>query len=139
MCLPTIRRFGARSFDLRLPNMRSKKRDDHSHGLILDCKDVFEPCDHSARPSGEPGRSIDQLRGDAKGVAAPLHTAFQYVAHAKFAADLADIDRLALVLEAGLAGDYEQPAEARSRRADGRTSSPARVVDTRQRSCLLLI
>jgi hypothetical protein len=46
------------------------------------------------------------------------HAAFQQVAHAQFAADLADVDGLALVGEAGVAGDHEQCGNARESRGD---------------------
>jgi hypothetical protein len=61
------------------------------------------------RPRG----GIDQLRGNANAVPDQPHAALQHVAHAELAPDLTDIDSLALVLEAGVASDDEQLAEAR--------------------------
>ena len=60
--------------------------------------------------------SVDQLAGDAHAVAGLAHAAFEHVAHAKLAADLPDVERLALVGEARIAGDDEQRLEARQRR-----------------------
>jgi len=53
------------------------------------------------------GRGFDQLRGDANPIASLAHTAFQHIANAEFAADLLDIDGVALVGEAGVSGDHE--------------------------------
>src|SRR5438552_7186611 len=64
------------------------------------------------------GFGIDQLRGDAHPVAALAHAAFEHIAHAEFAADLLHIDRLALVGEARIAGDDEEPADAAERGDD---------------------
>ena len=46
------------------------------------------------------------------------HAAFQHVAHAQLAAHLLHVDRPALVGEARVARDDEQPADARQRRDD---------------------
>jgi len=43
---------------------------------------------------------------------------FKYIAHAQFAPDLLHVDRLALVGEARIAGDHEQPADAGERSDD---------------------
>ncbi|MCY1235083.1 hypothetical protein D9M72_476870 [compost metagenome] len=65
-----------------------------------------------------PARRIDQLPGNAQPVTALAHTAFEYVAHAQLLADALGIHRLALVGEARVARDDEQPADARQRGDD---------------------
>ena len=107
-----------RAFGLGLPDMRGEDCDDRAHNLILDGKDVLDLAVVVLGPAVSPCRSIDQLGGDANAVAPPPHAAFQHIAHAELAADLADIGRLALVLEAGIAGDHEQLAEPRQLRDD---------------------
>jgi hypothetical protein len=64
------------------------------------------------------GRRVDQLCGDAHALACLAHRAFEDVADAEFASDLLHIDRLALVGEAGVAGDDEEPADPRQRGDD---------------------
>ena len=64
------------------------------------------------------GGRIDQLRGDAQPIAGAADTAFERVADAKVATDLADIHRAALVGESRIAGDHEQRADARQCRRD---------------------
>ena len=64
------------------------------------------------------GRCIDELSGNAHAVRRLADAAFQHVAHAQFAADLLHIDRPALVGEARIARDDEQPADARQGRDD---------------------
>src|SRR6266849_5721725 len=61
---------------------------------------------------------VDQLAGDAHTLAGFAHRAFQDIADAKFAPDLLHIDTLALVREARIAGDYEEPADAAERGDD---------------------
>ena len=57
--------------------------------------------------------SIDQLAGDAHPVPSFPDRAFEDVAHAELARDLLHVDRFALVGEARIAGDHEQPGAAR--------------------------
>ena len=58
-------------------------------------------------------RRIDQLTGDAHHPATGFPEAsFQHVAHAEFAADPFDVDRLSLVGKVRIAGDHEQGIEA---------------------------
>lgn len=56
---------------------------------------------------------VDELAGDAHAAAHLAHAAFQHVAHAEFAPDLLHIHRAALVGEARVPRDDEQPADAR--------------------------
>ena len=80
--------------------MRRKECDDRAHHLVLDRKDVFELAVVVLGPSMAPRSSVDQLRRDADAVAASAHAAFQHIAYAQLAPDLAHVNRLPLVLEA---------------------------------------
>ena len=60
-----------------------------------------------------PVAGIDELPGDAHSVPGLAHAAFEHIAHAQFAPDLLHIDGPALVGEARIARDHEQPAHAR--------------------------
>ena len=64
------------------------------------------------------GRRVDQLRADAHPVPSFANRTFEDIAHAQFAADLFHIDRLALVGEARIAGDDEEPSDPRQRGDD---------------------
>src|ERR1700730_10885715 len=64
------------------------------------------------------GDRVDQLPGNADPIAAFAHRAFEHIAHAKLMPDLLRIGRLALVRETRIAGDDEQPADARERGND---------------------
>src|SRR5665213_3732366 len=64
------------------------------------------------------GCGVDQLTGNPDPVGRLADAAFQHVTHPEFAADLPDIDRFALVGEAGIARDNEQRLEARQRGDD---------------------
>src|SRR6267378_5838332 len=64
------------------------------------------------------GDRVDQLTGNADPVAAFAHRAFEHIAHAKLMPNLLRIGRLALVRETRIAGDDEQPADARERGND---------------------
>ena len=59
------------------------------------------------------GLGVDELRGDAHAVARLAHAAFEHIADAELASDLPHVDRLALVGEARIARDHEQPFDAR--------------------------
>src|SRR3546814_1848378 len=61
------------------------------------------------------GLGVDELNGDAQALTRRPHAAFQDVAHAEIAGDLPDVCSLALVDEARIAGDHEEPAQARER------------------------
>ena len=64
------------------------------------------------------GERVDQLRGDAHSTTRFAHRAFEDVAHTQFAPDLLNVNRLALVGEAGIASNDEQPADAAERGGD---------------------
>ena len=106
------------ALDLRPLELRRDRADDARGHLILQLEDIVERAFEAVRPEMRRGRSVDELPGDAHPVRRLAHAAFQHVAHAQFAADLPHVDRAALVGEAGVARDDEQPAHARQRRDD---------------------
>ena len=57
------------------------------------------------------GRGLDQLRGDAHSIGGLAHATLQHIAHAELASDLLHIDAAALISEAQIAGDHEEPAD----------------------------
>src|ERR1700730_11468703 len=65
-----------------------------------------------------PGSRFDQLRGDAHPCPGFADRAFEDIAHAQVAPDLLHIDALALVGEARIARDDEEPPDARECRDD---------------------
>src|SRR5258708_11457520 len=62
--------------------------------------------------------SLDQLAGNTNAATRFPDASFEHIAHAEFATDLLDVDRLALVGEARIAGDHEQRLEPRQRGDD---------------------
>ena len=65
-----------------------------------------------------PGARIDQLARYANPAAGFSHASFEHVPHAELAADLADIDGLALVGKRRVAGDDEELADPGQSRDD---------------------
>jgi len=61
------------------------------------------------------GRRVDKLHRDAHAARGATDAAFEHVANAEFASDLADVDDLAFVGEARVPGDDEQRAHPRQR------------------------
>ena len=60
-----------------------------------------------------PGFGLNQVREDAHAVTSLAHAPFQDIAHSKLASDLPNVHRLALVSEARIAGDHDQPFDPR--------------------------
>src|SRR4030095_6337613 len=54
------------------------------------------------------GHRVNELSAYSRPAACGLHTALQQITHTKLAADLLDVDCLALVGERGVSGDHEQ-------------------------------
>ena len=111
-------RLALRALDLRPLQLRRDRADDARGDLVLQLEDIVERAFETVRPEMRPGRGIDELPGDAHPVRGLAHAAFQHVAHAQLATDLLHVDRPALVGEARIARDDEQPANARQRRDD---------------------
>ena len=86
--------------------------------LILKLEHVFERTVEPVGPQMRAGLRLDQLRRDAHPVARFAHAAFEHVAHSQFAGDLPHVDGSAFVGGARVAGDNEQPADARERGDD---------------------
>ena len=104
---------------------------DHTIGdSVLEVEHVLRISVISVRPEMRAGLGFDELRCDAQAVAGLSHAPFKEVANAKLAPDLAHIDGLALVDEAGIARDHEQPLDVRETGRD--------VVDHPVREIVLL-
>jgi len=58
-------------------------------------------------------RCIDKLTCHANAIAGAADAAFQYIAHAEFAACEARVDRFTLKSETGIAGNDNEPAQFR--------------------------
>jgi hypothetical protein len=86
--------------------------------LFLKVEDIFEGAVEAVGPQMRGISRIDQLGADAHATAGLAHRAFQNITHPQFAPDLFHIDGLALVGEARIASDDEEPADARQRRDD---------------------
>ena len=113
-----FRRLALGALDLGPFELRRDRADDAFRDLVLQFEDVVERAFEALRPEMRAGRGVDQLPGDAHPVAGLAHAAFQHVAHAKLAADLLHVHGPALVGEARIARDDEQPADARQRGDD---------------------
>src|SRR3972149_10863116 len=87
---------------------------DHAAGdLVLDREHVVERPIVALRPQVIAGRRLDELPGDPDPVAALSDAAFEDVPNPELASDLADIHVPALVGEARVARDHEQPSQPR--------------------------
>src|SRR5215216_2538732 len=91
---------------------RDGAHDVHS-SPILQIEDVVERSLEAIRPQMRPGRRIDELRRDAHPVPHLAHATFEHVVYAQLATDLLHVHGPALVDEARIARDHEQPTEAR--------------------------
>ena len=102
-----------RALDLGATKIRLDDSDDARGDLVLQIEHVFERAVELVGPKMRAGLGLDQLGRDAQPAARLAHAALQHIAHAKLAPDLPDIDRLALVGEARIARDHEQPLDPR--------------------------
>lgn len=88
---------------------------------ILKVENLVERTVVLFRPDMRRRSGFDQLNGNSQPAAGALHTAFEDVLHAKFAANVAHIGMRSLVGEGGIAGDDEEgtdPAERGGQRLD---------------------
>src|SRR5712692_2494910 len=118
---PGIKAFGRpahRALSLSLGNGRSDGNCYCLGDLVLHRKDVREIAVVALGPDVVAGFGLDQLRGDADAVAGFTQAAFEHVAHAKLAPDLAKVRGFALVGKARIAGDDEEPRQPRDRGND---------------------
>jgi hypothetical protein len=81
--------------------------------LVLHAEEIGARFVEPLGPEMRPRLCVDQLRVDPDAVFTTLDAAFHDVAHAKLAADLARIDRLALVGEGGVPPDHDSAGNAR--------------------------
>jgi hypothetical protein len=79
----------------------------------LKVEDILQITVISISPEVRAAFGLEQLRGDANSVSGLTNAAFQDLSHAKFASYLAHVNRLALVYEARIARDHEQPLDPR--------------------------
>ena len=93
--------------------MRGKNGDNRAHHLVLEGKDILKVSVVVLGPEVRTRIGFDQLGRYSDAVAGAPHAALQNIAHTQFATNPAYIDRLALVLEAGVAGDDEELREPR--------------------------
>jgi len=107
---------GTGASDLCVPHVIFHRGDDPGRDLILQGEDVPQIPIKAVGPEVGAGLGLDQLGGDAHTVGGLAHAALDKVANAELAADLLHIGKPALVDEARLPGDHEQPAHARQRR-----------------------
>ena len=81
--------------------------------MVLQFEEVFERALKAVSPQLRAGFRLDQLRGDAHPPTTLPDRTFEDVAHAQFATDPLNVDRLTLVGERAIARDHEQPSDAR--------------------------
>ena len=79
--------------------------------LVLNREDVAQVPIESFGPKMSPGFRLDQLRIDPDPAACAPDAAFKNCTDAKFTGDDTDVDRLAFVSEARIAGDHQEAAD----------------------------
>src|SRR4051812_22908027 len=108
-----FRRFALRTLDFSAFQLRSDRTDDALRNPILKIKDVVERPLIALGPQMAAACCIHELPGNAYAVGRFTHATFEDVAHAQLAAYLLHVDRSALVREARIARDHEEPANPR--------------------------
>src|SRR6516164_5944925 len=93
--------------------MSREDRDNRACHLVLNRKNVVQFAVVPLGPTVDASCRINKLRGDADAPAAPPDATLQDVECAQLPPDLPDIDRLALVLEGGIASDDRELGEPR--------------------------
>ena len=101
-------RFPTRALDFSLLQLRRDGTDHTGRHLILKVKKIRNVPLEAIGPDVGPRSCIDQLPGNPQAFARPANTSLEDIADAQLAADLLDVDSLALVGEARIAGDYEE-------------------------------
>src|SRR5205085_11940367 len=104
--------------DLRLLQLRCDCRDDTCGHPVLQIEDVLQRPIEMFRPEVNAGGSLDELAGDTHAVRRPAIAAFEHIAHAELAADLANVDSPVLESKARVTRDHEQPADTTQRSDD---------------------
>ena len=113
-------RLGQRAPDLQCPQARRYGGDHVLGDVVLQGEDVAQAALVAVGPDMSAGPGLDELGGDTHAVSGLAHAALDHIAHAELASHLLDVDGAALVGEAGIARDHEQPGSAGER---GETSS----------------
>src|SRR5581483_4931937 len=103
----------ARALDLGATDARLDDPDDGLRHLVLEIEDVVQYAVIFVGPEMAAGFGLDQLSRDAYALAALAHATLQHVADAELAPDLLDVDGFALVGEARIPRDHEQPVDPR--------------------------
>ena len=111
--LPGGRRFQQGPIDFSTVHMGHENRDNRTRHLVLDRENVVKLAVVSVGPPVGAGRGLDELRRDADALAAPPNAPLKQVACTQLPPDLPEIDRLALVLEGGIAPDDDKLGESR--------------------------
>src|SRR4051812_6380636 len=113
----------ARGLGPSLPDLlQTDARLDRAHDAlghpVLQVENVGDVAVEAVGPDVVAGGSVDQLANDPHPRSGLADAAFEHVAHAQLARDLAHVDRTALVGEAGITGDHEEGAHAAERGDD---------------------
>src|SRR3954452_12542691 len=104
--------------DLRSLHRRLDDPGDARRDLVLKLEDIFEQTIEPVGPKMRTALRIDQLTGDPYALASFANRPLEHVAHTEFTADPLYVDGLALIGEARIAGDHEEPSDARQRGDD---------------------
>src|SRR5712671_4657341 len=107
-----------RSADLGDLQCRLDNAGDTDRDLVLEVKNVIERTVEVVSPEMRTPSGLDQLCSNAHALAGLAHGAFQDVAYAQLPADLLHVYSPPFVSEARIAGDNEEPADARKRSDD---------------------
>ena len=79
---------------------------------ILQIEDVLNAAVEMICPEMRAASAVDELRRDAHPLCCFAHATFEHIAHTQFTPDLLHVDGAALISEARIACDHEQPADA---------------------------
>jgi hypothetical protein len=101
-----------RALDFGFPQARLDDADHLVGDLILEVEHIRDRPVEPVGPQMRARLGLDQLPRDAQAIAGLAHAALQDITHAKVPPDLPDVDRPALVGEARIARDHEQPLDA---------------------------
>ena len=98
------------------------------HNFVLHVEKVGDRFVESLCPKMVARFGADQLYTDAKPATGPLNRAFQDIANVQFAADLSEIDRLALVGKRCVSANDERTADARQVRGQALRHAVGEIV-----------
>ena len=83
--------------------------------FVLNGENIFQLAVVALGPDMVARQTVNQLRRDTNALAGLANTAFEHIGHAQCPGNFADVGRLPLIREAGIAGDYEEPSYSRQR------------------------